>query len=170
MLGSKFTKFLSFLKQQIVFLQILHHSSVSWDITRLYYFSWNSVYFQQKESIKVQICWNFTWAGESLKFCTLLGSFYSNDIEFQLKKYRRVISHDIKNDAKFKEKLTFGFKYDMRNLVNFHPTTQKSQNFTLIGYFWPKYIGYIGKGIYVWANKNTEELSFMALKSDAKFE
>ena len=29
-------------------------------------------------------------------------------------------------DAKFKEKLTCGFKYDMRNLVNFHPTTQKS--------------------------------------------
>ena len=26
----------------------------------------------------------------------------------------------LKNDAKFKEKRTCGFKYDMRNLVNFH--------------------------------------------------
>ena len=46
----------------------------------------------------------------------------------------------LKSDAKFKEKLTCGFKYDMRNLVNFHPTTQKSKNFTLMGYFCPKYM------------------------------
>ena len=39
-----------------------------------------------------------------------------------------------------KEKLTCGFKYDMRNLVNFHPTTQKSKNFTSMGYFCPKYM------------------------------
>ena len=30
----------------------------------------------------------------------------------------------LKSDAKFKEELTCGFKYDMRNLVNFDPTTQ----------------------------------------------
>ena len=46
----------------------------------------------------------------------------------------------LKSDAKFKEKLTSGFKYDMRNLVNFHPTTQKSENFTSMGYFCPKYM------------------------------
>ena len=46
----------------------------------------------------------------------------------------------LKNDAKFKEKLTCGFEYDMRNLVNFHPTTQKSENFTLMGYFSPRYM------------------------------
>ena len=44
------------------------------------------------------------------------------------------------SDAKFKEKLTCGFKHDMRNLVNFHPTTHKSKNFTLMGYFCPKYM------------------------------
>ena len=46
----------------------------------------------------------------------------------------------LKSDAKFKEKLTCGFKYDMRNLVNFHPTTQKSKNYTLMDYFCPKYM------------------------------
>ena len=46
----------------------------------------------------------------------------------------------LKSDAKFKEKLICGFKYDMRNLVNFHPTTQKSKNFTPMGYFCPKYM------------------------------
>ena len=46
----------------------------------------------------------------------------------------------LKNDENFKEKLTCGFKYDMRNLMNFHPTTQKSENFTSMGYFCPKYM------------------------------
>ena len=41
----------------------------------------------------------------------------------------------MKSDAKFKEKLSRGFKYDMRNLVNFYPTTQKSVNFISMGYF-----------------------------------
>ena len=44
----------------------------------------------------------------------------------------------MKNDGKFEEKLTLGSKIDMSNLVNFHPTTQKSKNFTLMSYFWPK--------------------------------
>ena len=44
-----------------------------------------------------------------------------------------------KSDAKFKEKLTCSLKYDIRNLVNFHPTTQKPENFFSIGSFCPKY-------------------------------
>ena len=69
----------------------------------------------------------------------------------------------LKSNAKFKEKLTRGFKYDMRNLVSFHPTTQQSKNLTSMGYFCPKYVRFEPK-------KNTEELSFMTLNSDAKFE
>ena len=51
----------------------------------------------------------------------------------------------LKSGAKFKEKLTCGFKYDMIDLVNF-----------------PKYIRF--------ELKNAEELSFMTLNSDAKIE
>ena len=47
----------------------------------------------------------------------------------------------LKRDAKFKEKLTCSFKHDIRNLVNFHPTNQKSENFTSMGSFCPKYKG-----------------------------
>ena len=43
-------------------------------------------------------------------------------------------------DAKSKEKLTYGFKYYMMNFVNFHPTTQKSENSTLTGYLCLKYM------------------------------
>ena len=50
----------------------------------------------------------------------------------------------LKSDAKFKEKLTCGFKYDMKDLVSF-----------------PKYIRFELKKI---------QLSFMKLNSDAKIE
>ena len=35
--------------------------------------------------------------------------------------------------------MTWGFKSDMRNLVNFHPTTQKSENFISMDIFCVKY-------------------------------
>ena len=37
----------------------------------------------------------------------------------------------LKNDEKFKEKLTCCFKIDLRNLTNFYSSTQKSQKFSL---------------------------------------
>ena len=67
----------------------------------------------------------------------------------------------LKSDAKFKEKLMCDFKYDMRNFVNFHPTTEKSKKFASMGYFCPKYMRF--------ELKNTQELSFMTLNSNAKF-
>ena len=67
-----------------------------------------------------------------------MGSFCKNHIKFQPKKYRTLMT--LNSDAIFKEKLICGFKYDMRNFVNFHPTIQKSKNFTLMGYFCPKYM------------------------------
>ena len=78
---------------------------------------------------------------------------------FQLEK---VCFITLKSDAKFEEKQTyFGFKEDIRTLVNFDPTTQKSKNFTSMGYFCPKYVRF--------ELSNTEKLSFMTLNSDAKF-
>ena len=59
-----------FWNNKSVFLRILRHSSVSWDIYPLHFFSWNFIYFQLKKPIKVHIWWNFTWAAESLKFFT----------------------------------------------------------------------------------------------------
>ena len=101
------------------------------------------------------------------------GAYQStNLVKFHLSSRKSEILHfgvlswksteDLKSDAKFKEKLTCGFKYDMRKLLNFHPTTQKSKNFTLIGYFCRKYITF--------ELKNTAELPFMTQNSDAKLE
>ena len=68
----------------------------------------------------------------------------------------------LKSDVKYKERLTCGFKYDMRNLVNSYPTTQKSENFTSMSSFCPKYIKF--------ELKNTDELSFVTLQTDARLE
>ena len=92
-LGTNF-KFFALLKKKSFFPQILHHSLVYWDITPLYLFSWNFIYFQQKEPIIVKSWQNFTWAVKSLTFCALVCSFCKNHIKFLLKKYRRLISHD----------------------------------------------------------------------------
>ena len=99
------------------------------------------MYFQQKEPIKVRIWRNFTWAVKNLKFYTLMGSFCPNHKMFQLKKYGRVISHVNEEWCKVwrKTDLWFQIWLSNMNLVNFHPTTQKAQNFFSMGYFCPKH-------------------------------
>ena len=57
-----------------------------------------------------------------------MGSFFQNNITFQLKKEELCLM-TLKSDSKFKQKLTGSFKYDMRNFVNFQPTTQRSKKF-----------------------------------------
>ena len=64
----------------------------------------------------------------------------------------------LKSHAEFKENLTCNFKHDMRNLVNFHKSTEKSENFTSMGSF--------VQSIKV----ESEELSFITLNSDGKLE
>ena len=49
-----------------VFLQILHHSPVSWKITPLYFCSSNNIYFARKEPIKVKIFETFEYSNQNL--------------------------------------------------------------------------------------------------------
>ena len=44
----------------------------------------------------------------------------------------------LKSDAKFEEKLTCGLENDMKNLANFHQSTQKCQNWDFDGVLWSK--------------------------------
>ena len=50
----------------------------------------------------------------------------------------------------------------MGNLTKFDPSTRKSKKIVLMGSLWTKYI--------IIELKSTEELSFLTLKSDEKFE
>ena len=68
----------------------------------------------------------------------------------------------LKSDAKFQEKTIYCFK-TVKNLVNFDPSTRKSQNFVLQ---WAVF-DQIRK---CFSQKSTEELCLMALNIDTKFE
>ena len=74
-------------------------------------------YFGERSPWKCQI-WDFRFH----QIFTLIGSFCWNYVKLQLKKYREVVSHDLI--------LICCFKTD-KNLVNFDPSTQNSQKFTL---------------------------------------
>ena len=97
----------------------MHHSSLSWEVTLWYFFSWNFKWFGQKKSIKVL---NFRFLTAHVKLhqiCTLICSFCWKYIKFQLKMYRFCLM-TLKNYAKFEKKLSCCFKIDMRNLANFY--------------------------------------------------
>ena len=57
-------------------VQILYPSSVSWEITPLYPFSSTSIYFAQKESIKIKIFETFECWGQNLS--NFLCQFWSD--------------------------------------------------------------------------------------------
>ena len=50
---------------------------------------------------------------------------------YELKIYRGTICHDNEKGAKRDEELNCHFKIEMRTLMNFNPSTQKSQKFAL---------------------------------------
>ena len=107
----------------------MHHSSVSWEITLLYFFSWNFIWFGQEEPIKVQ---NLRLSTAHVKFhqiCTLISSFCWKYIKFQLKKYRKVVSHGTEEWCKIWRKTDLLFQICCFNLVNFDLSTLNSQNF-----------------------------------------
>ena len=75
-----------FLNHKSVFLQILHHYSVSWKITPLYVFSSNNIYFAQKEGIKVKIFETFKCSDQNLS--NSLCQFWNNrSISLQILHY-----------------------------------------------------------------------------------
>ena len=79
-------------------------------------------------------------AVESLKICTLIGCFCPKHINTEAYKCRRVMFHDNEEWSKVWRETDSCFQNDMKTLVNFHPNTQKSKNFTLMGYFCSKYM------------------------------
>ena len=83
----------------------MHHSSMSWEKSPLYFFSWNFIWFLQREPTKVQ---NFRLSTAQVKFhqiCILIGSFCWKYIKFQLRKYWIVVQN-LKEKQLFVSKMT----------------------------------------------------------------
>ena len=143
--------------------QALHHSSVSWEISLLYFFIWNFIWFKQKEPVKVQ---NFRLLTAYVKFhqiCVLIGSFCCKYIKFHLRKCRGFMSHDTEEWYKIWKNTDLWFRKWRERFGKFlaeHSTVFKSG--TLMRSSYPKYI--------IMSLKFTEELRVMTRKNDAKFE
>ena len=70
-----------------------------------------------------------TWAFESLTNFHLNGLLLRKVYIVWAEKSTEELSFiTFKNDAKFEEKLACGLENEIRNLVNFHESTQKCQN------------------------------------------
>ena len=63
-----------------------------------------------------------------------MGSFCPKHIMFQQENFMEIICHDTKGCAKFKGELTRDLKNDIRNLVNFHVSSRKSENLHFNGF------------------------------------
>ena len=63
---------------------------------------------------------------EIFYFCRLLNCQKYKGL--QLKSMVELCVMLLKSDAKFEEKMNCGFKNDIKNLVNFHPSTQNSED------------------------------------------
>ena len=70
----------------------------------------------------------FMRAVESLKICTLIGSFCQNHVKLLMKKYRKVTSHDTEEWCKVWRKTDFWFQKRHEELVNCNGSSRKSEN------------------------------------------
>ena len=91
-----------------------------------------------------------------------MSSFWTKYILPELKKYRGVIFHKTEERYQIWRGIDLSFQDWHKEFDKFRPDHSKvSKIFTLMSSFWAKYI--------LVELKNREELSFMTLKSDAKF-
>ena len=113
----------------------MHHSSVSWQITLLYFFGWNFILFWQKEHIKVQ---NFRLSISPNMYLDRL--FWGKYIKFQIRKYRGVVSHGTEDWCKIwrKTDLLFQNWQEFGEFLSEH--SKVSKIYTLIGSLREKYV------------------------------
>ena len=95
---------------------------------------------------------------------TWIGFFWAKYILFELKKYREVISLETEEGYNICRGINWSFQNWHKEFDELWPEHSKvSKIFTLMDSFWANYIFFEIK-------KSTEELFFITLKSDTKFE
>ena len=99
---------------------------------------WRSVQaLKEKWSVVALMTWGIWWTSlEHSKILKLEFSetFFCKIYSAELKNFRWVLCHDTEGWCMFKEKLTGGLKIDIRNLVNFHGSSQKSKDLHFDGF------------------------------------
>ena len=132
MLGSKFTKFLSILKKQIGFssnfasiFSIMRHNSSLLFLAEI-------VYTFHKRSLSK---YKFGEIHLSSQNFSEIFHFDKNHLKFQLKKHRRVISHDTEGWCKVERKTDFWFQIWHEGFGEFSPNHSEVQKFHFDGLF-----------------------------------
>ena len=98
------------------------------------------------------------------KILILMGSFWAKYIFFELKRNRGIIFHETEQGCKICREIDSLFQKWHKEFDKIWPEHSKvSKILILVGPFWAKYILFEPK-------KSTQELSFMTLESDARFE
>ena len=101
--GQNSPKFCHFWKKKSVFLQILHHSSVSWDIIPPY-FVVEILYTFNKSSLSKTNLVKFHVSMRKSEILHFDGLVCLTHIKFKLKKYRRFVSHSSEEWCKISRK------------------------------------------------------------------
>ena len=115
----------------------------------------------------LKLTWGFWWiltrALKSLKICTLMGSFWTKYVMFELKKYRGIMFHDTEEWCKIWRKTNLWFGKWHEELGKFLPEHLKVSK---LGLWWDPFV----QSRKCISLKFTEELCIMTMKNDAKFE
>ena len=113
------------------FIQILHHGSVSWKITPLYFSSSNLIYFEQKEPIKVKVS-DFGVVG--WKFPKFPMSYLKPQVSFSLN-FASLFS--VMRD---KSSVLCIYLYTLYDLDKRSPSKCKISDFRLLTWNFPKFV------------------------------
>ena len=139
----------SFETTRSAFIQILHHCSVSWKITPLYFFSPNLIYFGQKYPFQVKFSDFWVVGGKLFQF---LMSYLKPLVSFYLN-------------------VSFLFFFnESPKFQTFDCSGQISPNLYLIGYYCWKYIKFQLKKYRGVITHNTEEWSKIWRKTNFLFQ
>ena len=100
-----------FSNRKSAFLQILHHSSILWNITPLYFFSSKIIYFVQKERIEVQFWESSVFMSKFIKFLSFWNSksvfiqiFYHSSVSLDITPLLAEILYSFKKRSQWKYK------------------------------------------------------------------
>ena len=139
----------------------MHQTSGSWDIITVYIlFCLKSYIFSTKGVNQSTNLVKFYVSSQKSEILLFDGLLWSKSCIVSAKKSIEELSFiTLKSDANFKEKLTCSIKHGIRNLLIF---TQPLKCLK-ISFRWVIFV----QSMKVWYKKNTKELYFMTLNSDA---
>ena len=152
-----------FWNKKSVFLRILHHSLVSWDRNPLYFFQVKFYMISIKGAYQSTNFANFHVTSQKSEILHFDGFLLSKSYKVSAKKVQKSylswhwrVMQSLKKNRLVVSNVTWGIW-----LIFTQPLTQKS-----ISFQWALFV----ERIQSLSHKNAEELSFMTLSSDAKFE